>query len=198
MYRPDLYALAARLQNIDDEQEESGGVGGGGLKAFERANITTLRALRGQGAGVPLKGADVKLECQVGMTEYLMLAVSVHVLVEVTTCSLYDEVRQSVTSKAKQSKAWPNHRLGSKALLCSQHFDELCHTWPSCQVGINSPSSRGGTSVRGPHVDRRAELFAGRGLHSSTFRLNVSAFCAIGGAFRVSLRGVYEVVLRRC
>jgi hypothetical protein len=29
----------------------------------------------------------------------------------------------------------------------------------------------------------------GRGLHSSTFRLNVSAVCGIGGAFRCCLRG---------
>ena len=62
------------------------------VKYYERANITSLRAVRGRGAGVNLRNADVKLECQ---------------------------------------------------------------------VGINSPSSRGGTSVRGPHVDRRGELFAG-------------------------------------
>ena len=30
----------------------------------------------------------------------------------------------------------------------------------------------------------------GRGLHSSTFRLNLSADCGIGGACRGSLRGV--------
>jgi hypothetical protein len=30
----------------------------------------------------------------------------------------------------------------------------------------------------------------GRGLHPSTFRLNVSAFCGIGGAFRGYLGGV--------
>jgi len=30
----------------------------------------------------------------------------------------------------------------------------------------------------------------GRGLHSSTFRLNVSAFCGIGGAFRGCVGGV--------
>jgi len=34
----------------------------------------------------------------------------------------------------------------------------------------------------------------GRGLHSSTFRLNVSAFCGIGGA----LRDCLGVVLRVC
>ena len=28
-----------------------------------------------------------------------------------------------------------------------------------------------------------------RGLHSSSFRLNFSAFCGMGGAFRVCLRG---------
>jgi len=33
----------------------------------------------------------------------------------------------------------------------------------------------------------------GRGLHSSTFRINVSAFCVIGGAFSGCLGGVYKV-----
>jgi hypothetical protein len=33
-----------------------------------------------------------------------------------------------------------------------------------------------------------------RGLHSSTFRLNVSAFCGIGGASRGYVGGVYEVL----
>jgi dTDP-4-dehydrorhamnose reductase len=33
----------------------------------------------------------------------------------------------------------------------------------------------------------------GRGLHSSTFRLIVSAFCEIGGAFRDCVRGVWQV-----
>jgi hypothetical protein len=33
-----------------------------------------------------------------------------------------------------------------------------------------------------------------RGLHSSTFRLNVSAFCAIGGAFRGCIGDVEEVL----
>jgi hypothetical protein len=38
----------------------------------------------------------------------------------------------------------------------------------------------------------------GRGLHSSTFRLNVrSAFCGIGGAFRDCL-GIVLRVFRRC
>jgi hypothetical protein len=38
---------------------------------------------------------------------------------------------------------------------------------------------------------------AGRGLHSSTFRLNVSTFCVIGGASRGCL-GVVWGVFRRC
>ena len=33
----------------------------------------------------------------------------------------------------------------------------------------------------------------GRGLHSSTFRLNLSAFCKIGGAFRGCRGGVWEI-----
>ena len=39
-----------------------------------------------------------------------------------------------------------------------------------------------------------------RGLHSSTFRLNVSAFCGIGGAFKGCLGGVQEVLggIRGC
>jgi hypothetical protein len=37
------------------------------------------------------------------------------------------------------------------------------------------------------------ETAAGRGLHSFTFRLNVSNFCGIGGALRGCLGGVYEV-----
>ena len=34
------------------------------------------------------------------------------------------------------------------------------------------------------------ERAAGRGLHSSTVRLSVSAFCELGGAFRGFLGGV--------
>ena len=36
------------------------------------------------------------------------------------------------------------------------------------------------------------EEIVGRDLHSSTFPLNVSAFCGIGGACRGHLGGVYE------
>ena len=35
---------------------------------------------------------------------------------------------------------------------------------------------------------------SGRGLHSSTFRLNVSAFCGIGVAFRSCSGSVYQVL----
>jgi len=37
----------------------------------------------------------------------------------------------------------------------------------------------------------RFERLLGMGLHSSTFRLNVSAFCGIGGALRGCLGGVW-------
>jgi len=46
-----------------------------------------------------------------------------------------------------------------------------------------------------PTVVRRPQLVPHpRGLHSSTFRLNVSAFCGIGGASRGYVGGVYEVL----
>ena len=38
--------------------------------------------------------------------------------------------------------------------------------------------------------DARDGHACGRGLHSSTFRLNVSALCAIGGSFKGCLGGV--------
>jgi len=41
--------------------------------------------------------------------------------------------------------------------------------------------------------DATPQAVTGRGLHSSTFRLNVSALCGIGGAFRGYLGGVYGV-----
>jgi hypothetical protein len=46
-------------------------------------------------------------------------------------------------------------------------------------------------------VDKQRNM-GGRGLHSSTFRLNVSAFCGMGGAFRGCLGGEWEVLGVRC
>ena len=45
-----------------------------------------------------------------------------------------------------------------------------------------------------------AEQDMGRGLHSSTFRLDVSAFCGIGGVIRGCVGGAYEVLggIRGC
>jgi len=51
-----------------------------------------------------------------------------------------------------------------------------------------------GAGGGGAEVLRRLR---GRGLHSSTFRLNVCAFCGIGGALRDCL-GVVLRVFRRC
>jgi len=42
----------------------------------------------------------------------------------------------------------------------------------------------------GAHDHDAARRNPGRGLHSSTFRLNISVFCGIGGAFRGCLGGV--------
>jgi hypothetical protein len=41
--------------------------------------------------------------------------------------------------------------------------------------------------------DAKAAPGTGRGLHSSAFRLNVSAFCGIGGAFRCYVGGIQAV-----
>ena len=46
----------------------------------------------------------------------------------------------------------------------------------------------------GPHREKRGPVFErhgprARGLHSSTFRLNVSAFCGIGSAWKGLFRG---------
>ena len=43
-------------------------------------------------------------------------------------------------------------------------------------------AARSDDQADGSYFDSYAHL--GRGLHSSTFRLNLSAFCGIGGAFR--------------
>ena len=50
-------------------------------------------------------------------------------------------------------------------------------------VGIDLP---GVVSVRG--VSQRVH---GRGFHSSTFQLNLSAFCSMGGVFKGCLGGVW-------
>jgi hypothetical protein len=49
---------------------------------------------------------------------------------------------------------------------------------------------RGASAAAGlPQPDRGSELW-GRGSHSSTFQLNVSAFCGTGGAFMSRLGGI--------
>jgi hypothetical protein len=51
-----------------------------------------------------------------------------------------------------------------------------------------------------PAIEAHIHRIPGRGLHSSAFRLNVSAFCGIGGASRGCLGVVYEVLggIRGC
>ena len=67
--------------------------------------------------------------------------------------------------------------------------------------GVGEHRRCGATAVVAPpagEVPRRRPV--ARGLHSSTFRLNVSAFCGIGGVSRGCLEGVWEVmgVIRGC
>jgi len=57
-----------------------------------------------------------------------------------------------------------------------------------------SPNPRGVCTVTGPSADPSSvHLPATRGLHSFTFQINVSAFCGIGGIYRVCLRGAQGV-----
>ena len=68
----------------------------------------------------------------------------------------------AVASAAAASAAWSNlHKAGGG----DGSIGELLPSWRNIRVN-------------------------GRGLHPSTFRLNVSAFCGIGGAYRGSLGGV--------
>jgi hypothetical protein len=81
---------------------------------------------------------------------------------------------------------------------------------PLCAVVINmtaplsEPPLREDDSMRGStHATRPSAVPAARGSHSSTFRLTVSAFCAIGGALRICrgcLEGLrrYQGVFRVC
>jgi len=57
--------------------------------------------------------------------------------------------------------------------------------WRPCSAALKYLLRRG--------ADVEAAGAAGRGLHSSTSQLNVSAFCGIGGAFRGCLSGVEGV-----
>jgi hypothetical protein len=50
----------------------------------------------------------------------------------------------------------------------------------AAQRGLH-PAAIGAVCSNSPSTQFRPEVLAGRGLHSSTFRLNVSAFCGIGG-----------------
>jgi hypothetical protein len=52
---------------------------------------------------------------------------------------------------------------------------------PAWRIGVGVATGDGGLLLDEP---------AARGLHSSTFRLNVSTFCGTGGAFRTCLGAV--------
>jgi len=58
---------------------------------------------------------------------------------------------------------------------------------------VEDLSAGGGAAAVAVAMSAEATMLEGRGLHSFSFQLNVSAFCGIGGAFRGYLWGVYEV-----
>ena len=55
-------------------------------------------------------------------------------------------------------------------------------------------ASRSGDTTASCFTSLNARSCTRQGLHSSTFRLNVSAFRGIGGAIRGCLKGVWEVM----
>jgi len=71
-------------------------------------------------------------------------------------------------------------------------------TRDSAGFNLHRPTMRGSnsTAMTFLHVSssRIVRLPVPRGLHSSTFRLNLSAFCGIGGTFRGCLGGVQGVI----
>jgi len=74
-------------------------------------------------------------------------------------------------------------------VLCVRNGSDGAEKWTSV-----SPCRMGALASSGSFSRARVtDALAGRGLHSSRFRLIVSAFCVIGDAFSSCLRGVWLV-----
>ena len=71
--------------------------------------------------------------------------------------------------------------------VCDKPYTEGAGTRASASASNGDGPSAGsgdGPSGSGSGRPKRVRAPPGRGLHSSTFRLNVSASCGIGGAIR--------------
>ena len=83
----------------------------------------------------------------------------------------------------------PPHPQGVSHAGSSDLISSACSQGPSCEGTFRILKDSDDVLDAMP----RLKQLRGRGLYSSTFRLNLSAFCGIGGAFRGCLGGVYEV-----
>jgi hypothetical protein len=79
-----------------------------------------------------------------------------------------------------------------KRLHCAEKWTSV-NPWQRAAaaegVNLQEPAAPPYTALRNIFI-AQAMPFVGRGLHLSTFRLNLSAFCGIWGAFRSCLGGV--------
>jgi len=103
------------------------------------------------------------------------------------TCDTCHQLAPASVEACQQSARLPGvstQMLRDKGVPAETRNGEMARPWVVAAAAVH-------TAVRGVHG---AVPVSGRGLHSSTFRLNLSAFCAIGGAFRGSLVGGYRVL----
>jgi hypothetical protein len=86
------------------------------------------------------------------------------------------------------------HRVTHPPHDCVLELLKLSSNMNECKPLVQDRGSAGGSgrACLRHRVPRAARIY-GRGLHSSTFRLIVSAFCWIGGALKGCLGGVQEV-----
>jgi len=89
----------------------------------------------------------------------------------------------------------PRHRMPSTTETAPRAVNHAAGMIPPCPLLPRSSSSASGFFFCGMREDPVL-----RGLHSSTFWLNLSAFCGIGGACRGGLGGVQEMLggIRGC
>ena len=81
-----------------------------------------------------------------------------------------------------QRRGAAGHVRGAGGHICAVKQDGVLRAL------VPAPAGKGPADRRG--AGRRRARLRGRGCHSSTFRLIVSAFCGIGGACRGYLGGV--------
>jgi hypothetical protein len=80
-----------------------------------------------------------------------------------------------------------------KPLACGINYVRFILAFPLESLRRNLVNSQTLAQAEAEGVLLPFDRAVGRGLHSSNIRLNVSAFCGIGGACRCCLLGVWQV-----